>query len=225
MRNFWLAGLGLAAVGLAACASAGPVDNPIARNLTWFSYLNGDDIRKTCPAGVRERYRFVYNGTFNSQVRTYDLVQDTAGGGGTLTIHVGGRADLAQWFVLPDPFSPWAGENRERPVDAATFRRIVAALDQSGFQAPAPDGAFLRSGDYFWVAVGCRGAQVKYQAWTNDGDRLSRLAFVEPLLALDDTGVRMTKAQPTPEAAFSSGGSSTGQHFQLQVRGNGLGGV
>ncbi|MFX4447010.1 hypothetical protein ABTA86_19705, partial [Acinetobacter baumannii] len=85
-------GLGLAAVGLVACASTGPVDNPIARTLTWFSYLNGDDIRNTCPAGVRDRYRFVYNGTFNSQVRTYDLVQDTGGGGATLTIHVGGRA-------------------------------------------------------------------------------------------------------------------------------------
>lgn len=225
MRNFWLAGLGLAAVGLAACTYTGPVDNPIARNFTWFSYLNGDDIRKSCPAGVRDRYRFVYNGTFNSQVRTYDLVQDTAGGGGTLTIHIGERADLVQWFVLPDPFSPWAGENRERPVDAATFQRIVAALDQSGFQAPAPDGAFLRSGDYYWVAVGCRGGQVKFQAWTNDGDQLSRLAFVGPLLALDDSGVAMTRPRPNPEAAFSSGGISSGQSFQLQVRGNGLGGV
>ncbi|MBN9525567.1 MAG: hypothetical protein J0H82_05150 [Alphaproteobacteria bacterium] len=225
MRNFWLAGLGLAAVGLVACASPGPVDNPIARNLTWFSYLNGDDIRNTCPAGVRDRYRFVYNGTFNSQVRTYDLVQDTGGGGATVTIHVGGRADLTQWFLLPDPFSPWAGENRERHVDAATFQRLVAALDQSGFQAPAPDGAFLRSGDYYWVAVGCRAGQVKFQAWTNDGDTLSRLAFVEPLLALDDTGVRFAQPRPNPEAAFSSGGSSTGQHFQLQVSGNGIGGV
>lgn len=225
MRNIWLAGLGLAAVGLVACTYTGPVDNPIARNFTWFSYLNGDDIRKSCPAGVRDRYRFVYNGTFNSQVRTYDLVQDTSGGGATLTIHVGGRADLTQWFVLPDPFSPWAGENRTRQVDAATFRRIVSALDQSGFQAPAPEGAFLRSGDYYWVAVGCRQGQVKFQAWTNDGDTLSRLAFVEPLLALDDSGVPMTKPHPNAEAAFSSGGASTGQYFQLQVRGNGLGGV
>lgn len=225
MRNFWLAGLGLAAVGLVACTSTGPVDNPVARNLTWFSYLNGDDIRARCPAGVRDRYRFVYNGTFNSQVRTYDLVQDTAGGGGTLTIHVGGRADLTQWLVLPDPFSPWAGQNSVRQVDAATFQGIVAALDASGFQAPAPNGAFLRSGDYYWVAVGCHQGQVKFQAWLNEGDRLAKLPFVPALLALDDTSVQMTRPQPTPEAAFSSGGASTGQHFQLQVRGNGIGGV
>ena len=33
---------------LAGCAASGPAGNPIARNLTWFSYVGGDYIRAAC---------------------------------------------------------------------------------------------------------------------------------------------------------------------------------
>ncbi len=48
-------------------------DNPVQRRFTWYSYLNGDDIREDCEADARPRYRFVYNGVYVQQVRSYDI--------------------------------------------------------------------------------------------------------------------------------------------------------
>ena len=48
----------------AACASPGPAAGPIARTGGWFSYLGGDDVRRSCQAGAPETYRIAYNGIY-----------------------------------------------------------------------------------------------------------------------------------------------------------------
>ena len=45
----------------AGCTTRGAEHDPIARTLTWYSYLNGDDLRAACTAGATDRYRLVYN--------------------------------------------------------------------------------------------------------------------------------------------------------------------
>src|SRR5262245_6550826 len=65
---------------LAACAYRGDIDNPIIRKLSWFSYLDGTDIRTTCADGAPDGYRLVYNGRYEEQVRSYEIFADGAGG-------------------------------------------------------------------------------------------------------------------------------------------------
>ncbi len=60
-RLFLCAALAAPLLVLSACTYRGESDNPVVRRFTWFSYLNGDDIRAACRADTRERYRFVYN--------------------------------------------------------------------------------------------------------------------------------------------------------------------
>ena len=57
----------------ASCTYSGGIDNPFSKKFTWFSYINGDDIRKVCASLGADRYRFVYNGIYQIQTRTYDV--------------------------------------------------------------------------------------------------------------------------------------------------------
>ena len=50
-------------------------DQPVIRKFTWFSYIGADDIREKCKYSSNPQYRFVYNGVYNEQVRTYDIYQ------------------------------------------------------------------------------------------------------------------------------------------------------
>ena len=51
--------LGLALGILAGCTYRGEIDQPATLKATWFSYLNGDDIRSACADGTPVRYRLV----------------------------------------------------------------------------------------------------------------------------------------------------------------------
>ena len=58
---------------LSGCERLGE-DHPVTRKLTWFSHLGGRDIRNSCVTGAPDRYRFVYNGIYVEQVRSYDIL-------------------------------------------------------------------------------------------------------------------------------------------------------
>ena len=67
--RFAIFGLGMVILG--ACASLGE-DHPITQKFNWFAHLGGADIRAACQSGAPDRYRFVYNGIYVEQVRSYD---------------------------------------------------------------------------------------------------------------------------------------------------------
>jgi hypothetical protein len=131
---------------LAGCAVAGQPRNPLTRELAWFGYLAGDDIRGACRAGP-DRYRFVYNAVYTEQVRAYDLSIDAAGAG-VLDTTAFGSIEVAE-VLRRDLLLTWFG----RPSRAATATHDVAALlwalDASGFDDPPPFGVRLDSGDFF----------------------------------------------------------------------------
>src|ERR1700751_6126832 len=66
--------------GLAACSYRGDIDNPVVRKVSWFSYLDGTDIRAACTEGAQDRYRLVYNVRYEEQLRSYEVVADGGGG-------------------------------------------------------------------------------------------------------------------------------------------------
>lgn len=222
-----LIALALTAVLLAGCGGFGGGENPIARALTWFGYVGGDDIRAGCRAGGADRLRFVYNAVWGEQVRTYDVAR-SADGAGVLHSRAFGRVSLSR-FQLGDPTRPWRGDSATAPLSAAAVSRIEAALRQSGFDRPPPAGRWLRSDEYYWAVSACRQGSFHFNAWNTDSPDLLRLPFLAALLPFDATGVpvrparqlELTMFEDDDYRAFKSGADQA-QRFRLQVGERGL---
>ncbi len=211
----------------AGCASRGAVDDPVVRSFTWFPYVGGEDIKAICAPGASDRYRFVYNGVWDEQVRTYDIVGSATGLGAVAKARVFGEFDLRN-FALSSPQSVWrgAGSRASLTEDAFdTLRRIVA---ESPFEGPTPDGRFLRSDEFYWAVSACRGGRFHFNAWTGDMAGFAELPFFDLLLPLDGTGVAVNPPRrldlgpfdDVPQRFRTAGGPT--QYFRLQVGANGL---
>lgn len=208
---------------LSACAAAGPVQDPVARNLTWFSYLAGEDIRAVCGPGASDRYRFVYNAVWGEQTRTYD-VSARPGGGGIQVSRVFGSANLLSFDPL-DPQGPWRGQRSEAQLDPQGMARVARLLP--GEEAARP-GTWLRSEDYYWVASACEDGRFILQAWDSDVRAFDDLPFLKVLSPADRSGVaprpwKRLDLPPFDRARVMRGtGQSTLQVFQVELGENRL---
>ena len=187
-------------------------------------YLGGDDIRNDCKPGGMDRYRLVYNGVWEEQVRAYDLTRSATGEGGLLltTIFAGGGLDL---LGAVNPFSgPWGGIRADRRLDEAEYRGIVAAVERSGFGEPPPDGLRLYSQRFYWVLSGCVNGRFHFDAWTYPGSRFdATIAFAGPLFAADNSGVRVNRPREVdPGRNTLPGYDTVDTNFTLVVGPNGL---
>src|SRR4051794_15991884 len=71
-----------AALFLSGCATSGAIDNTDASKLTWFSYINGEDLRVQCSREGADRYRLIYNSKSSGQLRSYEVQGSGNGKGG-----------------------------------------------------------------------------------------------------------------------------------------------
>lgn len=180
--------LGILAV--AACTyQPGYKSSPIERSFSWFSYLNGDGLRKDCHAGAPDSYRIVYNGVRDEQVRTYDL-KALSGGGASLTIQVFQSQPDVSNIDLTDPLGPWRGKTVQRKIDAGQLAAIRDGLRESGFYDPPPDGTRVYSWDFFWLAAACEKGRFTYNAWARGTPRFAKVALRDPLMGVDTTGIK-----------------------------------
>jgi hypothetical protein len=186
----------LLALAVAGCAYRGR-DDALSQRFTWFSYMNGDDIRAACVPGAVDRFRFVYNGVYIQQARTYDIRPRPDGGGYTLKVRVLGPADLSNvsidpWTIVDDPLdllAPYAGRRSSLALGGRDIDALVGRLTQSGLFQPAPSGLYLRSEDFFWVGVACVDGRLAFNAWRWPSSRFEALTFPELLLSWDQTGI------------------------------------
>lgn len=210
---------------VAACTYSGGLERPGIAKLAWFSYLNGDDIRAACADGSPLRYRLVYNGDYNQQIRAYEVVGD--GGGGayvTARVQQGSGIEIARltWTDIKGP----AGWTRsQRRLDAAALDRLDAALASSGAFEPPPAGLRLASEQFFWIFAGCRAGKVHFNAWLYPSPRFARLRFPEVLFQYDDTGIapnRLREVSPLLQARQGGRSADRPPSFNLQVGRDGL---
>jgi hypothetical protein len=176
-----------AAAAVSACVSGGMADltDPVSRQATWFSFLDGEDLRPACRAGAADRARLVYNGRYVDQVRVYEWTTtgrgtDLAGrvftGGGLFRMEAGRGLGV----VAGRPFRTAVDEE----VAAGLWRRLAAA----GAFRPAPR-LTLTAGEVWWLAVGCHDGTVFFHAWPAGGEGFADLGFREALEPLDPTGI------------------------------------
>jgi len=217
---------------LSGCASVGDVGNPVARKLTWFSYLNGDDLRAGCVPGAPARFRFVHNGVYIEQVRTYDIETGPVGSDNhVLRYRVVGPTNVGTLFVHEplDVFAPGRGDLGEVRLADRDMDDLDGALAAGGFFDPAPKGLALASEDFYWLASACVGGRFVFNAYRWSGPRYENARFPDLLLAWDRSGVPLNPPRRTSVEELVFGGpkdvSDEALSFNLKVGENGLVGV
>ncbi len=178
--------LSLAMVLMVGCAYRGGLEDPVLRALSWFSYLNGDDIREGCTADAPARYRFVYNGVHTEQVRTYELERNAAGA--LLSVRILKPADI-RVIRLYDPLAPWRGKAAKARLASNETATLLTALEDSGFYGPPPKGMTLYSYGFYWIVTACIGGRFHFNVYRWPSARFSGIRFAELLLKHDATGV------------------------------------
>ncbi|GEM_PF-278588 len=225
-RGAMAAAMAASLLALAGCGSVGPTDNPLARKLTWFSYLNGDDLRSRCGKDGADRFRLIFNADYNRHVRTYDVVGDPDRGGAAVEAHVIEATDLAR-MTLTDPFSAARGRTATLQLTAAQYDNFIGRLRDDGAFDPPPQGLRLPSNGFYWLINGCRAGQWFFTAFPYPSSRFTDARFPELLRGLDPTGVAfpgLPDPDDAPRTLPSSGQlADGGVFFEIQVGRDGLG--
>ncbi len=200
---------------LAACAASGPVDNTVARNLSWFNYAPGADIKAACRPGTPDRHRFIYNGIYDRQIRTYDLTQGPDGA--DLVVRARGASGNLARLSEDGPFGPWQLTRDDVRVDTAGVNRLLAAFAQDRAGAPPPAGQRLDSSEFYWLVSACENGEFSLAAFRDAKTPHRDLAFPPLLLALDGTGVPFKAARKIEGQRGGDG------EFQLRINQSGDG--
>lgn len=189
----WRLALAAGLAVLPGCTYTGDTGNPVARAVTWFSYVGGDDIRAACKPGAPDRFRFVYNGHYELQIRAYDLV--AVSGGGELTARARGRGGDVRRFSVNEPFGPWTLDRSAVRLTNAEAAAIVDALAAAAAKAPPAAGQSMQSYEFFWVIAACSSGRFGMHVFRWPELDIDALAFVPLLLAHDNTGVPFQKTR------------------------------
>jgi hypothetical protein len=182
MRPSILGLAALAACFLSGCAALGPAEEADGRKLTWFSYVNGEDLRDQCAPDTPDRYRLVYNAQSHAQLRTYE-VRGEAGdpdrglrGGAVIEARAIPSADLSR----RDPaevLQPESTQISRVRLSSDQFESLTLKLAASGVFDGPPIGLRLQSGGIFWLASGCHEGEYFVTAFTNPSEQFESIGL------------------------------------------------
>lgn len=233
MKFVWLgraAAVVTCGVFFAGCTYHGTPSTSVARNLSWFSYLNGDDIGHDCAEGGVDRYRMVYNAVYVEQVRAYDLTVATDGRS-TLRTRVFGRADISE-ITLETPLdllSPWRAKTFDTVLPEAQTEEVRRSLTASGFETPLEKKIQLHSDNFYWVVSACENGRFRFNAFAYPSKRFAALSFPQTLFALDPSGIPVNPPRKTDPRKIHDGSYGeelrSANRFNLAADGNGLAGI
>ncbi len=184
------------AIWLSGCTYQGHIEEPVTIKATWYSYLAGDDIRQTCVSNGLPRYRLVYNGRYEEQLRSYDLVGLDDGGARLVSRVVGQMQALA---VIRNPFDlqdPWRWTKSEARLSSQAFADFKAVLDQSGLRQRRDGTTDLLSTEFYWIVSGCEKGEFLFNAWRFGTETYAALRFPDALLGYDETGIELNPPRP-----------------------------
>jgi hypothetical protein len=171
----------------------GDISNPVQRKLSYFSHINGDDIRAACHPGADDRLRLTFNGRYQDQVRLYDLAPE--GGRPILREKVLGTLILNQGLSLDTLGDQLTGQDYSRPMGSDQAQALWQAMSDAGALTPVQAGQRLDSDDLWWAAVGCYQGRVFFHTW-NHSQTSGAPPFFDLIQALDMTD----RAWPGPKA-------------------------
>lgn len=215
-----ISGVVVVGLALAGCTYAGgDMGDPLTRKFHWFSYVAGDDIRATCQVGTPDRFRLVYNGVYDQQLRLYEVDSIRR----LLSVKVTAPGTAAQ-LSSDDPLAPWRATEGKVQLDAAAYATLVGDFAAAGMFGPPAIGRELPSRGYHWSAASCRDGQFRFTGWTYPDAGFEALPFAATLFAADPTGIAVAQPGPIPvdpqyEEKLRRGEVTS---FSLKVGANGL---
>jgi hypothetical protein len=216
MRKFSQFFMLFAALFLSACEYTGGSIDPIGRKFTWFSYVNGDDIRKVCSSLGADRYRFVYNGIYQRQTRSYDVFFHSK----KITMKVTGASNLNK-LSTNDLLAPWRGVEETILIGDNELNALKETLLTSAALQPAPDGLRLYSDEFYWIVSACVEGKFYFNAYLWPSKRWDAMTFDDLLFNLDTTGVEVENPRNLSPVDIW-GGMDKVDRFLLQLGKNGL---
>ena len=132
-------------------------------------------------------------------------------------------------FSLNDPLAGWHGRVSVETVATDSVDQIRAGLAEAGFFAAPPIGAFLDSGDFYWVVNACVEGRYRFNAFAAPAQAVAAFRFFTELLRHDRTAIavkpvrsRHPRGQASPGTPTSLSAAELGPRFLLQVGENGL---
>ena len=195
--------MGLAALAvLAGCTSTGQgyQDNPVTRKLSWFSYIKGDDVRGRCQPGAPDAYRFVYNGVYVEQVRSYDIERSPLPGHMRMTARVTEKANLSEILLdpgAPDVLQPWRPKLAVADLPDAEILRLKQALLADGFLSRPVPTRGVTSIEFYWAVSACLDGRFRLNAYIWPTDEFKQASFPKLLFGWDMTGIAVNPPRPT----------------------------
>lgn len=205
---------GVALATLAACTYRGEPANPVERTLTWFSYIGGEDIRASCRNNGHDRYRFVYNGHYELEIRAYDLtpVPD----GAELIVRARGRSGEIKRFSADAPLGPWALDRDAMSLSNREAGQIVRTLSDAAASVPRAAGQSMESYEFYWIVSACTAGRFRLFVFRWPKTDIDSLPFVPLLRVYDNTGV------PFGKARYVEGMKEPSFNIEINAAGDGL---
>lgn len=213
-------------MAVSSCAAVpGVDDDPIMRKLSWFSYINGDDMRPDCAAGGDENYRFVYNGIYTEQLRIYQA----GGKENNFSVRVINEPDLSNISVASgvDLLNPWRGLKKEKNISSDEITKLTAAMENDGVFGPPAVGLRISSKGFFWTVAACHEGNFYFTALRWPAKEFTSAIFPAVLLSLDETNIKFNKPRwvDTSNVTNQSQTRKKVEGFTLEVGEDGLVGI
>lgn len=210
---------------LTACTFDG-FRHPVVLKFSWFSYLNGDDMRDRCVSGAPDEFRFVYNGIYTEQVRMYDVFPDPAEAGQYLVeARVSGDGDVRsvlRELSRPNLFAPWRRVDSKVNIRAKDVEKLKLSLRSDGYFSGRAYQGDLSSIQFYWLVLGCFGGEFHVKSFLWPGSSLLDLDFAKLLSSWDFTEI--TVNPPLETTLFEIYGTNDEEdhhnHFFIKVRNN-----
>ena len=214
-----------ALLSLGACQYTGQAGDPVTRGLSWFDYLGSENLHEACAPGASTRLRFVYNGAYDTQIRSFDVFALPGGRGASMFAWVRSVVDLTKAVSLSNIAAPWQGKRVESVLNPQAVSDLLRALGKDGFQTLKPAGLRLPSNEYYWIVTGCLDDPFLANAWIYPSDRFKALTFPGVLMANDRTGVALGKVVPVDQRyddpSITRGGKENPDEvFEIQLGAN-----
>jgi len=211
---------------LTACSYKGGGEQPLVRKFTWFSYIAGSDIKERCNEAKDQRIRFVYNGVYTEQVRSYDIIP-AAKGRYEIKISVTEEADLSSISTnleSPDFFKPWRPTLSLSNVSKNEVGILWKTLIDIGFLDSPPPSVNLSSIDFYWIVSACVGGKFRQNAYLWPHKKFKMAQFPKLLSLWDFTDIPIN--QPRKTSVFSIYGTDNiddhRNYFSVKFGNNGL---
>lgn len=169
---------------LTGCTYQGGIEGAVTQKFTWFSYVNGDDIRNACPTLKGPRYRLVYNAIYQEHRRMYDVFSDSR----RLDVVVRGEASLNN-VTLNDLLATYRGKTESYVLSKEDLTTLGVAIKSSVAAQPVLTNMFLPSDSFFWTVVGCEDGEIFFRAFKWPDKGWENLNFVKVLAALDESSI------------------------------------